>query len=216
MLWLIVAIQVTISPITARIAKSASVEPLSNSVAVFLEEEEPAPRKGLEIAVVTQSKFSTVIANQIGGRSVPLEKTKSGKWLLFGPQGVYNIIVIESDPEKGLNVTTHEGVIGEVVPPPVTDTGFVEAVRKVVKEIADPTTAKQLAQAYTQVANSGIAELEPMKQAAITARRAVLLSRTDFNTKWNLFLDAITPTLNTALTAEQYKGLLLQVVKGLE
>ena len=217
---LLLSIEVSITPITARFAKSASVESLSSNVAVFLEDEEPAPRKGLEIAVKTDAKFTSVIATQVGGRSVNVERTKSGKWLLFGPSGAYNIIVIESDP--GLNVTTHEGVIGGggvvepgPLPPPVAG-GLTDIARKAAEQVKDPATAKALAAAYTKVVQSDVDDLEQVKQMAIKARREVLLSRADFMTPWNIFLDAITPSLNTATTAGQYKLLLQQVVKGLE
>jgi hypothetical protein len=214
---LLLSIEVSITPITARFAKSASVEALSSNVAVFLEDEESVPRKGLEIAVKTDAKFVSVIATQIGGRSVTVEKTKSGRWFLFGPNGAYNIIVIESDP--GLNVTTHEGVIGgntnPDLPPPTTGE-LTEIARKAAAQVKDPITAKALAAAYTKVAQSDVEDLEQVKQMAIKARREVLLLRPDFMTPWHIFLDAITPSLNTATTAGQYKLLLQQVVKGLE
>lgn len=213
-------------------AKAASVEPLSDRVAVILIEADEGKRHGISIQVTTDAKFVTVRARQVGGARVTVRQSQSGRYLLFGAPGKYELEVASYDPEKGIGFDDYEVVIqGPVAPvPPKPDqptpppvNGF-ERVREVTKlesgKLNDPATAKLLSTAYRNaVAMMAGKSFEDCKTIAIAARRAALQARQGKSRliDWNTFLYQVEgEVLKVATTADAYRAALVVISEALD
>lgn len=165
--------EVRVESIAAITADSASVEPLSERVAVFLTGRDPGERLGLRVHVVTDAKFHVVrIANsQQDQQQVIKSSVVPGSWIMFGQPGRYAITLVESDPEKGLWFTDLKAdIVGEQPDepgdpdqptdpdepnqPPGDYGQLIAIVDKLADDMDDPATRKALSLAYATAAKS--------------------------------------------------------------
>lgn len=221
---------VEVTEVTAITAESARVEPLDDSVAVFLIKESPDRKQGLQIDVKSAAKFSVVRATSLtNGRPQAVSKLASGGWILFGQQGEYLITVIESDPELGINFTDVEATIGKPTKPDLPpDTNpdippiegvklLAELVRKVAGDLNEPEVAKALSAAYRSAADQieGSGTIEAAKEVVIQKRREALRT-SGFKKNWNVFLLMIEPeVLKFSTDLQTYKQAILTIAEAL-
>jgi len=177
-------------------ADSARVEPLIDSVAVFLTNPRQGSFLGLEIEVQSTSKAVSIIALK-DGDFYPIDQLKSKPflWLLSGQPGKYNLLIIESSPD-GLQVTpVATKITGPTEPPPPLP-GDWTAVSQTAKELADklddPKTKDLLARTYATTAQAIIGKsYEECVALTTVSRRIAMSARRDMytNTEWLSYRD---------------------------
>lgn len=190
-----------ISAIEIITAEAASVEQLSDRVAVFLIGPDKTQRLGLEIAVTSTAKHVAVRARAVGGERVSVYKRKSnGRFFFFGNPGRYEIEIIEFDPERGINFTDEVGEIkptpGDPTkpPPPGDFANLIKLASEKLRIVNDPATAILLGKAIrstaSQFGDKSLADCQSMIRAA---RFATLNSRPrdTLLINWRAFLEVV-------------------------
>lgn len=188
-------LKVDVEPFIAISAKSARVEPLTDSVAVFLTEKSPTEKTGAFLRIASTSKWATPYSKE---GILSQSKTVPGTWMFFAPPGKYTILIIEFDPDKGPALSDIEVSIPTSPTGPIPGVGDFTALVKVSKELADklndPKTRTALKTAY--------ASLEPIladksyddaKNLIVAARFAVFNARqgTSRNVDWDSWRVAV-------------------------
>lgn len=198
-------------------ASSASLEPQSDRVDVFLTDPSKDRIPCLQIRISTTAKFVTVRARSVTtGARVAVHRRQNGSHYFLGSPGKYEIEVIEFDPELGIEFSDYDRAITgnepDQPPPPPPPGGF-ESLRVVATEKAkslnDPKTAAALSIAYRTATESMAGKsLDECREIAKAARRAALLARTGNSllVDWKGFLDACDVELTKVVTtSEQYQ-----------
>ena len=212
---LLLCAQVELSQVQVFTAKTASVEPTTDAVLVFMDNPQ-GPVPALKVHVTSDYKSVTVRAVKIGtSRPVRVIKMSDGSHLITGTPGQYAVTVIEFDPEKGLEFTDVEGTIGESTPepPPVDNGKLFEVAKRGAIAANDRETAKALATAYRQVVTqvTSTSDLELVR----AARRQVLMFRQNTQANWQQFIQAVDPLIDVS-TVEAYKQSILTLARALE
>jgi hypothetical protein len=224
-----------IRQVSAINAKSASIESLNDTIAVFLVDR-IGEQQGLEIEFATSAKFCTVRVADAGHvqQKVTKSKTRPNIWFVLGKPGKYFITIIESDPEKGLDFIDDSFVVvakdTPVVDPDKPDpdepqVGF-ESLVKVSKDSADklndPATRKGLFDGYkSALATTENKTFEETKLAVTAARFAVLNARKDASREvpwdqWRLAVDAEMAKLVPIGDVTKYRLAINSVAEGLK
>jgi hypothetical protein len=161
---------------SAVIAKSAKVEQRADTVAVFLTGRQEGEQTGAHLTITSDYKFVTPYTAEAGVVIEPSKTTKS-LYFLYAPPGTYKILLIESDPDKGLKLSNAESVVDGVKPPVVLPpvAGDFAALTKAVKDNAarlkDPRTQSELKIAYADVIPLLAGKSYEECKATITAAR---------------------------------------------
>jgi hypothetical protein len=225
--------KVSVTPVSAITAASASIEQLSDRVAVFLNDEDPVRKFGIRIAVKSDAKFVAVRSTLVGsGRPVSVNRFASGDWILFGDPGQYVITVIESDPEKGIHFTDLESEIagskppppkpiepGKPVTPPPTYDRLFQVASTTARQLNDPDTAILLASAYRQslLKIGSDTTIDDAKQIVVEGRREAFRNRKSFAVNWAAFLTAIDPEISRiGVDVTSYRKAIQTVVDALD
>lgn len=218
--------------VSAITAKSASIESLNDTIAVFLVDR-IGEQQGLEIEFTTSAKFCTVRVadSKYVQQKVTKSKLRPNIWFVLGKPGKYFVTIIESDPEKGLDFIDESFVINGKDTPAVDpdldkpQMGF-ESLVKVSKESADklndPTTRKGLFDGYkSALATTEGKTFEETKLAVTAARFAVLNARKDASRdipwdQWRLAVDTELLKLVPVGDVNKYRLAILAVSEGLK
>lgn len=220
--------------ISAITAKSASIESLSDTVAVFLVDR-IGEQQGFEIEFATSAKFCTVRVADSGyvQQKVTKSKLRPNVWFVLGKPGKYFVTIIESDPEKGLDfvddsflVTSNNTPVDPDKPDPDKPPVGFESLVKVSKESADklndPPTRKGLCDGYkSALAATEQKTFEETKLAVTAARFAVLNARKDASRdvpwdQWRIAVDAELTKLVPAGDVVRYRLAINAVIEGLK
>ena len=221
--------------VSAITAKSASIESLNDTIAVFLVDR-IGEQQGIEIAFETSAKFCTVRVADSGyvQQKVTKSKLRPNIWFVLGKPGKYFVTIIESDPEKGLDFIDESFVISgkDTTPDPdkpdepdKPQVGF-ESLAKVSKESADklndPATRKSLFDGYkSALITTENKTFEETKLAVTAARFAVLNSRKDASREvpwdqWRIVVDAELTKLVPIGDVTKYRLAINAVADGLK
>lgn len=224
--------KLSMQQVSAITAKSASIESLNDTIAVFLVDR-IGEQQGIEIAFETSAKFCTVRVADSGNvqQKVTKSKLRPNIWFVLGKPGKYFITIIESDPEKGLDFIDESFVVtGKDSPvvnpdPDKPQVGF-ESLVKVSKESADklndPATRKGLFDGYkSALAATENKTFEETKLAITAARFAVLNARKDASREvpwdqWRIAVDAEMTKLVPAGDVSKYRLAVNAVTEGLK
>lgn len=221
--------------ISAITAKSASIESLSDTVAVFLVDR-IGEQQGLEIEFATSAKFCTVRVADSGyvQQKITKSKLRPNVWFVLGKPGKYFVTIIESDPEKGLDFVDDSFVVtGKDTPvvepdkpdpdkPPVGFESLVKVSKESADKLNDPATQKGLFDGYkSALAATENKTFEETKLAVTAARFAVLNARKDASRdvhwdQWRLAVDAELTKLVPAGDVVKYRLAINAVIEGLK
>lgn len=173
----------TAESFSAIIAKSAKIEQRTDTVAVFLTGD-LAPESGAFLTITSNYKFVSPYVDAVGVTIEPSKTTKS-LFNMYAPIGKYKVLLVESDPEKGILFSNREieiTAIGTkppiVVPPPGDYNSIIKVSKDNADRLNDPKTRASLKAAYTSVVP--ILEgktYEDARNLVITARFAVFNAR---------------------------------------
>lgn len=219
------SLNVTVEPFTAITAKSVRIEPLVNSVAVFLTERNPTERTGAFLNITSASKWATPYSPDW---SIVPSKTTPNSWLFFAPAGKYKILIIEFDPDKGPTFNNVDVTIPGPIqppPPPPPPPGDYSLLAKAAKDNADrlndPPTRIALKAAY-QTAINGMSgkTFDECRSIVITSRFAVFNARQgpSRNVDWESWKNAVDAELVKLVKAgetEKYIQAMTFVISGL-
>jgi hypothetical protein len=191
----------TVAPFSAIIAKSAKIEQRTTDVAVFLTERVAGEQSGVFLTIASDWKFVTPYIDVVGVKIEPSKTTKS-MFNMYAPPGKYKILLVESDPEKGLIFSNREVVVGTptVTDPPVVVPGDFAALIKATKDNAtrlnDPKTRAELKAAYSDVMPLIVGKsYDECKSSIVAARFFVFNSRQGLSRlvdwdSWRVAVDA--------------------------
>jgi hypothetical protein len=214
--------------VSAITAKSASIESLNDTIAVFLVDR-IGEQQGLEIEFATSAKFCTIRVADAGHvqQKVTKSKTRPNIWFVLGKPGKYFITIIESDPEKGLDFIDDSFVVvaKDKPDPDEPQVGF-ESLVKVSKDSADklndPATRKGLFDGYKSALTATENKtFEETKLAVTAARFAVLNARKDASRdipwdQWRLAVDAELAKIVPIGDVGKYRLAINAVTEGLK
>lgn len=221
--------KVDVEQFQAITAKAARIEPMTDSVAVMLVERTPGVKTGASLTISSEYKHSAPYIDK-PGVTITQSQVDPKRWLMFAPTGKYRLLVVESDPERGLKFNNVEVEIGTAPPddnPPPDDpppSGNLDSLTKVAKETADrlndPPTRAALAKGYAAVVPllQGKTYAEAMENVQ-RARRMILQPAMRNNpVVWNDWLKAVDAEMSKVVPAgdaDKYRAAIEAIIKGL-
>jgi len=170
-----------IKQVEAVTAKSAQIEQMNERVAVFLTDRDPGQKSGVVIRALTNAKW---IVLYVDGQTIVKSKSVETDWILLAPSGKYRLLIVQSDPEKGLALEGRDIEIkgSEPPPPPPPPPGDYTLLTKMTKDAADklndPPTRAALASAYRSALSTIAGKpYDEARATVVMARQAALNAR---------------------------------------
>lgn len=221
--------KVDVEQFQAVMAKAARIEPMADSVAVMLVERMPGLKTGASLTITSEYKHSAPYIDK-PGVTITQSQVDPKRWLMFAPTGKYRLLVVESDPERGLKFNNVDVDIGPAPPvddgpadPPPT-TGDLDSLIKVAKETADrlndPPTRVALAKGYAAVVPllQGKTYAEAMETVQRARRMVLIPAMRNNQAVWNDWLKAVDAEMSKVVSAgdaDKYRAAIEAIIKGL-